>query len=154
VEERKDSCVRRRREPGLNCNLEEPWWGDHAPCAPVCSVKPQSPSPETVSILVISGSALSSALHALSTARTNSCSSCARTRCLCSVARSGRTAEGEGATDGRAPDDHFQPGAEVFASSRRSITSDGGAAVGEGGGRTRRVSEKPGMFKLVCSTSE
>jgi hypothetical protein len=34
------------------------------------------------------------------------------------------------------------------------MTSDGGAAAEEGEGRRSRVRENPGMFRLVCTTSE
>jgi hypothetical protein len=63
------------------------------------------------------------------------------------------TAGGGVSADGVAPDDHFQPGAEVLASRRRSITSSGGAAVEEDDGRRSSVREKPGMLKLVYATS-
>ena len=55
--------------------------------------------------------------------------------------------------DGVLPEVHFQPEAEVGASRRRSITSSGGAAVEGDDGRRSRVREKPGMFKLVCTTT-
>ena len=50
---------------------------------------------------------------------------------------------------GGAPEDHFQPGASVFSSRRERSRDVEGEEGSLGVERSRRVIEKPGMFRLV-----
>lgn len=128
-----------------------------SPEAPSLSVSPQSPSPAMLSILVISGSAATSALHArlmeaLKDATSGALSVAAR-RLACGeivVISCGVCGICDARVDTDAVlDDHFHPGVSAGSSrSPRSKSVDGAFASLLPGSR-KRVSENPGMLRLV-----
>jgi len=126
-----------------------------SPEAPSLSVSPQSPSPAMLSILVISGSAATSALHARVMEALKDATSGAL-----SVAARGLTCDGVvviscgvcGICDARVDavlDDHFHPGVSVGSSRSPRSRSVGGAFASLLPGSSKRVSENPGMLRLV-----
>jgi len=115
--------------------------------APPFRVNPQSPSPAIVSILVISGSAWMMALQALSMAETKAEGSGASMGGIdLSVDETVFDVLDEKTSPaGGTREDHFQPGVSVGSSRSERIKS----LVFFSSGRSRRVIENPGMFKLV-----